>query len=440
MKLKKIIQIATIIFVIITAKSSCSAKYVFEHIEKAFEIDIKNEIFTAEIIEKSNTNIEYPIYANNEETIILKLKVSDENGIKNNLQEFIILVGNEKNQCVIETQIIEKNENYIIYEIKLNNILGDGELIIKIPENSFEDMLGNKMSEMSLRTEIQIDNISPKAEYSQEILENGKVLAKIISNERIRSLEGWQIDETNQIISKEFISDIKYQRIIQDLAGNKTVLQIDVKDSNFLGFEFLAYISEKGWMQLKNNFVGTLQRGNKYKIESIAFRTSKNVSSEYLKGSAYVYSHWGKGSYSKSLYTGNVYNYGYNPLSGYKTMGNSDLTFLNNKEYVQIGGEGMNCVGLTDIDGNNPISSSIASEYNYGISIVKFQLEDETENSIVYQPFFNDIGWERCCKNGEEVFISTKRPIEALKIAIVPTSELKFIMLEWDNNIGTHNF
>ena len=50
MKLKKIIQIAIIIFLIITAKSCCSAKYVFEHEEKAFEINIiQDDIFLAEM-------------------------------------------------------------------------------------------------------------------------------------------------------------------------------------------------------------------------------------------------------------------------------------------------------------------------------------------------------------------------------------------------------
>lgn len=440
MKLKKIIQIAIIIFLIITAKSCCSAKYVFEHEEKAFEINIiKDDMFLAEIIEKSNTNTEYENYANNTNTITLKLKISDENGIINNLQDFIILVGNQESQCSKGYQIIEKNENYIIYEIKLDNIIENGELVIKIPENSFVDMIGNKMSAISLKTGIEIDNIAPQAQYSQEILEDGKVLAKITSNEKVRPLEGWKIDESNQINSKEFISDIKYQRVIQDFAGNITAVEIEVKESNFLGFEFLAYISENGWVQLKNNFVGIVQKDNKYKIESIAFRTSKNVSSSFLKGSAYVHSHWGEGSYAESLYSGMIYNYGYNPLSGYKTMQNSELISINNKKFVQIGGEDMNSAGITDINGNNPISSATSTKYLYGISIVKFEVENLSENSILYQPFFCDIGWERCCKNGEEVFISTRRPIEALKIAIIPTSELKFCMLEWDKDIGTYN-
>ena len=439
MKFKKIIKMAIIIFIIISVNNSCFAKYVFEFEEKAFQIDIiKDDIFLVEITSKSNTNIGYENYANNADIIALNLKISNENGIISNLQDFIILVGEDESDCTKEKKILEKSENYIMYEIKLSNITGNGELKIQIPDNSFADNFGNYIKKTTLKTEIIVDNIAPELQYNKEILEDGKILAKIISNEKVRQLEGWQIDESNQINSKEFISDIKYQREIQDFAGNNSIAEVNIKDSRYLGFEFMAYVSEKGWMNLENNFVGTIQKDNKYKIEAIAFRTGENVSSSFFKGSAYVYNHWGQGSYGKSLFTGITYNYGYNPLSGYKTMGNSELATINNKEYVQIGGEEINRVGTTDINGNNPISLETSKEYKYGLSIVKFQLENQNENSILYQSYFYDIGWERSCKNGEEVFISTKRPIEALKIAIVPTSELKFIMLEWDKYIGTH--
>ena len=40
MKIKKILPIAIIMFIILTAKTSCSAKYVFVYVEQAFLINI----------------------------------------------------------------------------------------------------------------------------------------------------------------------------------------------------------------------------------------------------------------------------------------------------------------------------------------------------------------------------------------------------------------
>ena len=401
-------------------------------------IDKENPV--AEIIEISNTNTGYEKYANKTHEIILKVKISDSNKLINNLTEFNILVGMEQDCYTKEVKIIEESENYIIYEIRLTNITENGELLLEIPENSFEDILGNEMERKVFGTEINIDNIAPSVIYNQEKLENGKILAKIIADEQIRNIEGWDSDDSQKVKCKEFVSDISYNRYVTDLAGNNSEIQIKVEESTFLNLEYLAHISEIGWVKAQNNFVGTIQSKQGYKIESLAFRTSEKVESDFLNVSAYIYTHWGPNSYAESQYSGIIYNYGYNPISGYKTMKNSELMMLENTEYIQLGGEGINSMGSTDIDGNNPIPLIVAYEYNYGISGIRLDLKDHNESSIIYQIFFNDIGWSETYKNGEEAMIESKKIIEAMKVAVIPTSETKFVVQEWNQNVGTYNY
>lgn len=413
------------------SENQSEAKILIDNIDK--------EAPNVQIIEIQNTNKGYEKYANQTHEVNIKLKIFDENKIVNNLKEFVILVGTEEKQNIRETKVIEKNENYIIYEIKLTNITGNGRLQLKIPEDSFEDMIGNKMSEKTLDTEIEIDNISPEVQFNSENLEDGKVLAKIISNEKIRNLEGWQLDESKKINSKQFISDIKYEREVKDLAGNISTIEIKINNSTFLGFEYMAHISEVGWIETENNFVGTIESGNLLKIESLGFRTGEKVEKDFLNVSAYMYTHWGEGSRAESQYSKIIYNYGYNPITGYKTMLNSELVNIKDKKYIQLGGEGINQMGLADINGNNPIPSEIDFQYNYGVSGIKLDLKNHNESSIVYQIFFNDTGWLKTCKNGEEAMRKTDKPIEAVKIAVIPTSEIEFVIMQWDKNIGTYN-
>lgn len=389
----------------------------------------------AEIIEIKNTNTGFEKYANKTHEIILKVKISDTNKIINNLQDFKILVGDKENNCTKEINKIEEKENYIIYEVKLKNIDENGQLVIKILENSFEDIVGNKMSEKILNTEIEIDNISPIIEYNQKKLEDGKILAQIIGNEKIRQISGWELDETQKINSKKFISDIIYQKEVRDLAGNIANVEININDSEFLKLEYMGHISERGWIKTENNFVGTIQSGNKLKIEAIAFRTGKKVEKDFVQFSAYAYTHWGENSYAKDRITNMIYNHGWNPLSEYKTMANSEFANINNEKYIELSGAGINEMATTDLNGNNPIPFEASNRYEYGIAGLKLDLKSHEENSIIYQIYLNDIGWLETCKNGEQAMYAPNRPIEAMRIAVVPTSEMQEIIAQWNKNI-----
>ena len=196
------------------------------------------------IIETKNTNKGYEKYANKTHQIELKIKVFDDNEIISHLQQFGILVGENKSTCKNELSIIEKNINYIVYNVKLTDIIENGKLLLEIPKDSFEDIAGNKNNKIILDTGITIDNIAPTVTYNQKIDENGKILATIISNESIRAIDGWKLDKSEKISSKEFISDINYKREVTDFAGNTTVVEIKVEGSTFLGVECIAHISK----------------------------------------------------------------------------------------------------------------------------------------------------------------------------------------------------
>lgn len=395
----------------------------------------------AEIVEINNTNIGYENYANKSHQITVKIKISDNNKIVKKTENFAILVDTKEGEHTKEINVIEEKENYIIYEIKLSNISENGQLKIQIPQNSFEDIAGNILNEIMLDTGILIDNIAPTIQFEQVLQGNGKVLAKITSDEQIRNMNGWQTDSSNKISSKEFISDIKYHRPIMDFAGNIQNVEINIQNSTFLDLEVKAHMSRSAFAdsEIAKNVVGRMEKGNiKYKFESLLFRTSQNVDKDFLKVAGYVYSYWGENSYAKSGGFGMIYNYGYNPIEGYKTMENTELVQYENKDYIHLGGEGINHHDATDLYGNNPIPAEIASQYRYGITGIKLDLGDN-DYSIIYQIFFDDTGWLETHKNGEVAMRDETLPIEAMRIAVVPTSELDFATAEWDKCIGTYN-
>ena len=170
MTIKKIMKFTTIIFILLTIKSTAYGKYVFEYTIKVAEIEIIQSQFKAEIIEIKNMNKEHEIQ--------IKVKVEGKNGIINNFQGFEILVGKEQSQSIKEIEVLENEKNYIIYNVIINDIAGNGPLILKLADNSFRDMIGNKMSEIELNVGIEIDNISPEVESEQKLLEKEKTESK----------------------------------------------------------------------------------------------------------------------------------------------------------------------------------------------------------------------------------------------------------------------
>lgn len=393
----------------------------------------------AELLEVKNTNKGYENYANNTHEITLKIKIYDENLLVNNLKDFEILVNAKEAVCTKDVKIMEKVENYIIYQVKLTNISENGKLEVVIPENSFQDIAGNVMEEVKFDTKILIDNIAPVLKYTPHKLENGMILAQILSNESIRKIDGWTFEKEQKDISKKFISDIKYERELKDFAENKAIVEIKIENSTYLGLETVAHISNIGWVRDEANYIGSKKRDPRYKVEALMIRTNDKIDKDFFNVSSYVYTYWGQGSSAISHDFKEKYDYGFNPISGYKNMKNSNLVKYQNKDYIHLGGEGINLHGSTDINGNNPIPIEIANKHKYGISGIKLNLKETNENSVIYQTYLSDSGWNKSCKNGEQAMKSEDKPISAIRIAVIPNSEIEIIEKQWNKDIGTHN-
>ena len=102
------------------------------------------------------------------------------------------------------------------YEIKLYGIEGNGKLEIRVPAGTIKDIAGNINEETIIDPKVVIDNIAPAVTYTQEEIEDGKVLAKFEANEAIRPVNAWKINET-KILTKEFANNVTYPFYITEI-------------------------------------------------------------------------------------------------------------------------------------------------------------------------------------------------------------------------------
>ena len=150
-----------------------------------------------------------------------------------------------------------------------------------------------------------------------------------------------------------------------------------------------------------------------------------------------MYTHWKEGSQAVCKYMGRTYGYGWNPNQTdwtYKSKENT-ITLSDERDYFQLGGAGMNEEGNTDKNGNNSISSKVASEFRYGISALQLKLKSYDENAICYQVYVASVGWLKPAKNGEITCYDNTKPISAIRVQLVPKSELNAVINTWNQDI-----
>jgi len=126
---------------------------------------IDNQGPTITYIAKSNTN-ESGIYATDDDEIVIVFDIKDVNISTDllNTNGIEIYVGNTI-QDVTKLISRESIENGYRYELKLTDVVGDGELSIKIKEDQISDTLGNKNEEKIITPGITIDNILPEITF-----------------------------------------------------------------------------------------------------------------------------------------------------------------------------------------------------------------------------------------------------------------------------------
>ena len=443
---KKIIFILLWV-VVIAIGSVVEAKYLIEYQSKVATIDIDRNPPRIELVGLQNTNIGYEKYANQTHTIIAQIKVTEENIITNNMsvENLIVQVNNEEAKFD-KIEIIEKKKekNSIYYDIVLSGVQTEGILSFIIKEGTIIDKSYNVNPETKFSTDIQIDNTSPEGKFSETEIEEGKILATILANEKIREVEGWNLTQNELQLEKEFTNNISYIFTITDLAGNTKEIEVNISKATNIMITYASHNSAIGWTYGYGNYdvagAKAVKENPIYKTEALAFRITGNVPKDFLQINTRIYTHWGEGSKATCEGTGMVYQHGYNPGKNlYKTMASDDLVTIDGKKYMQFGGTGMNGYKKTDIEGNNPIPFEEVYKYNYGISGVTMKLKDESYYSIVYQILVDGQGWLKTCSDGEEAIYRFDKPMSAIRLALIPKTEKEYVLELWNKDIGTNN-
>lgn len=436
-----------LIIIFISINTIVSAKYILDNDFEVANLNIDRIKPIIELIDIKNSNVNYDKYANKTHKIIIKINIIERNlkSVNLNQQYIEVKVGEKiiKLDNLNVKKIEDKNENHI-YEIELNKIDDNGNLVIIFKQGVAIDFAEWKNDEKIVNTNILIDNVAPQGKFTEKKITDGKVEGTIQLSEKIREFEGWKFSEDKLKLQKEFTNNISYELPITDFAGNLAMIPINITQATYLKIIYASHNSEVGWSFGYGNYdiagKKAIEKNAIYKTEALAFSVSGNVDKDFVQANAYVYSYWGEGSIAKCLTYGNIYKYGYNPSQNtFKSMMSNDLINLNGSKYFQFGGSGINKCTNTDINGNNPISWDTHGKYKFGISGLKLKLKEYSQYSIVYQILQESVGWIQTRSNGEVCMYKNDLPISAFRMAVVPKSEKQYVINMWDKDIGTKN-
>lgn len=442
---KRIVFLLTFILIIIL-NTSVNAKYVIEYTNTVANIQIDAVPPKIELMSVINNNTYHNGYANRTHTITAKIKVIEKN-IKENYfdQKHIdILVG----ETVVAPEVYEirrtvQTSKIIIYEIKLNKIVGDGKLKIKVKKGTIKDISDNVNQEEVLDTKIQIDNIAPVVTFTQLEGESGKIIANLTTNEKVREVNGWKSSEDSTILSKEFAANVTYPFKVTDYAGNTSNVDINITKATNIKIRYGALRENSNWSfgQGNNEIVGKeeIAKNPIYKIEMISLYTEGNINKDFIQIQNYMHTYWGEGKKGLSYTYETRYNHGYNPTADtYSSMASGILANVDKKISVVLGGDGVNAKGNRGL-GGAAIPENIANQYLFGVSALNIKLKDNSEYSVVYQIWVNGQGWLKPASDGEETSYAHDKPIGAYRMSLIPQTERQYLIDLWSKDIGTNN-
>ena len=400
--------------------------------EKTFYIDKEKPIITIENIGNNNTG--YEEYANRTHLVTAIITATDNmKCIDNfNIDNILVYVGEKEIKVNKKMIKLKEESNSIKWRLEINNISENGELYIKIKEKAFFDVVNNYNDLTICNTGINIDNVMPTGKYTQKLLDSGKVLATIDFEEPIRKINGWTLSEDSKKITKEFPSNVSYNLPVLDYAQNKGNVEVNVVNADYINLTYGSHNSEIGWSFGYGNYdiagMEAIKVNPMYKTESLAFNLDGKVAKNFVQAQGFAYTYWGEGSIGVCDDTQEEYPYGYTTWKG-MNIGHNPI--IQRRAYFQFGGAGINQSHKTDINGTNPIPNEIGFEYRYGISGIKFKLQDYTEYSIIYQIYVDKIGWLKTAINEEGTMYRYDKPMSAIRVAIIPNSEVNYIIETW---------
>lgn len=114
---------------------------------------------------------------------------------------------------------------------------------------------------------------------------NGKSKAEITSNEKIRSINGWNSSDENMTLSKEFSNSISYTLPITDFAQNISEVLVEIKKANYISLHYGPFVSPNKQALVSNGKTSTF---NTTSSNSIYIKLSGHSNSS-LKGKTYIY-------------------------------------------------------------------------------------------------------------------------------------------------------
>lgn len=270
---------------------------------------------------------------------------------------------------------------------------------------------------------------------------DGKSQVRLSFNEGVLPLSGWNFSPFGLSATKEFSNPVSYPLLVFDFAQNSSEVFLNVKLPTALTLEYGSYDSHSLYQFVSGGNVsapGTISSNSICKTEAIFIKLSDTLLSNRLEGRAYVHSYWGPGSKMICHYSNLSCYYGYNPTSNdWFNLSSQNIVYWGEKLFSQLGSVGLNVADSTCATHSNPIPSSIAEQYLYGISGMQFRLQNSSDFSVVYQSYVQGIGWLKASSDGEENYYQHDKPISAFRMNLIPKSEKQYLIDFWNRDVGT---
>ena len=415
---------------------SSLSKYQFENSFLAAKLELDNTLPEIKLISYSNTNTQYPKYANKTHTITTRIQIIEEHISQINLDSNHINVKvNNKLVSVNFTNISCVSESEHIYDIVFTNIPNDGKLSISFLRGTVIDTSMQNNLKKTFYLDILIDNTAPVTIFSEKLVADNYSKGTITVNEGVQSINGWNISSDNMVLSRSFPNPIEYELPIKDFAQNPASALISIKKASNIVLEYSAYDAgtNNTYVVTAGSIAGeqVITSNSICKTEALFIRTAGNIDSSSLKGRAFLYTYYGEGSSDNCKLTEYRYYYGYNPQNSWRTVNKDYKTGLNysTSPFTEFGGTGVN---YSSPSNPNSIPVEIANQYLFGLSGIALSLDDYSEHSIVYQIYVKGAGWLPAKYNGQETMYSFDKPFSAIRINIVPNSQRQYLIDYWN--------
>lgn len=423
------------------------AKYIFENTTVVANINIDVLSPDIQFINSTNNNKGYEKYANKTHTLSFIFKITEKNLLINNINKQTVKFKID-NQLIypkiLDLQLLSDNHIDKTYKITITNVEGNGKLSLFFPKSILIDSSNQFNSEKTFDTGIIIDNIAPEFTFSENLIQDKKSNAIINSNENLRPLSGWNLNNSSNSLNKIFTSPIYYPLNITDYAENSSEIFISIEKASNILIKYCNYNSYPdtsfkvgGKISGKQAIIDKSIK----KTEALMVATEGNIDNSFLKSRVFDYNYWGEGSKANCSFLETPYTYGYIPGNNLwcDMNSNKQLIYFFGTLCLELGGIGQNESGNVAQNVKKPIPENIAKQYLFGLSSVNFSLTSYDDYSIVYQIYIPKIGWLSPKSDGSECTYSYDKPFSAFRMVLVPKSEKQRLISYWNRDIGTNN-